>query len=160
MEIFYVSILFVSIAFAIVAIYLSFVLKRVANMVKTLGTSLGELERELEYMTPHLTKTLNESSKLVDDIREKINATDSVFDSAENVGKSVISLNEVYDEKSKQLSEQKLEQKMKPFVAGMTWSEVAIQLFSKWQKGTKEKNELMVQHTEVVPVNTGKEGSR
>lgn len=100
MEIFYVSILFVSIAFAIVAIYLSFVLKRVANMVKTLGTSLGELERELEYMTPHLTKTLNESSKLVDDIREKINATDSVFDSAENVGKSVISLNEVYDEKA------------------------------------------------------------
>ena len=69
-------------------------------------------------------------------------------------------MNEVYDEKSKQLSEQKLEQKMKPFVAGMTWSEVAIQLFSKWQKGTKEKNELMVQHTEVVPVNTGKEGSR
>ncbi|WP_339230485.1 DUF948 domain-containing protein [Oceanobacillus sp. FSL K6-2867] len=160
MEIFYVSILFVSIAFAIVAIYLSFVLKRVANMVKTLGTSLEELERELEYMTPHLNQTLNESSKLVDDIREKVNATDSVFDSAENVGKSVISLNEVYDETSKQLSEQKLEQKMKPFVAGMTWSEVAIQLFSKWQSGTKEKNELIVQQTDIVPVNTGKEGSR
>lgn len=161
MGIIYLGILLCSIAFAIVAIYLSIVLKRVANTVTSLGTSLGELEKELENITPQITETLQESNKLIDDISEKVRATDSVFDSADNVGISINTLNEAYKDKSKSLSDVELEQKMKPFVEGITWSEALVQLIGKWKAIKPEtKNELMVQQTEVVPVNAGGEKSR
>ncbi|WP_337018288.1 DUF948 domain-containing protein [Oceanobacillus massiliensis] len=159
MDILYLGILLCSIAFAIVAIYISMVLKRLTDTLKSLGSSMGELEREMEYITPQLTQTVRESDKLIDDISDKIKATDSLFDSAENIGASVNTLNEVYSEKSKNVSDVEMEQKMKPFVGGITWSEAAVQLFKKW-KSTKRtgKNELMVQQTEMVPAKTGREG--
>ncbi|WP_067730360.1 DUF948 domain-containing protein [Oceanobacillus damuensis] len=159
MEIIYVGILLCSIAFAIVVIYLSLVLNRVTKTVKSLGTSMGELEKELEYITPQLTQTVRESDKLVDDISEKIRATDSLFDSVEEMGTAVNSLNEVYSKKTKALTNVELEQKMKPFVGGITWSEAAVQLYTKW-KTTKRagKNEVMVQKSKGVPANTGSEG--
>ncbi|MFC4025598.1 DUF948 domain-containing protein [Oceanobacillus longus] len=159
MDIIYVGVLLCSIAFAIVVIYISLVLKRLADTMKSLGTSVGELEKELNYITPQLTQTVRETDKLVDDIGEKIRATDSLFDSVEEIGVTVNSLNEVYSQKSKGLSDVELEKKMKPFVGGITWSEAAVQIYSKW-KATKRtsKNELMVQQTNVVPVNTGREG--
>ncbi|WP_087975102.1 DUF948 domain-containing protein [Oceanobacillus rekensis] len=159
MDIIYLGILLCSIAFAIVVIYISLVLKRLADTMKSLGTSMGELEKELEYITPQLTETVRETDKLVDDIGEKVRATDDLFDSVEDIGVTVNSLNEVYSEKSKTLSDVELEKKMKPFVGGITWSEAAVQLYTKW-KATKrkDKNELMVQQTDIVPVKTGREG--
>jgi len=159
MDILYIGIFLISIAFAIVVVYLSTVLNSLSKTMRSLGTSLGEFEKELEYITPQLTTTLRESERLIDDISEKVRATDSVFDSVENVGVSINSLNEVYKEKSKQLSEKELEQKLKPFIDALTWSEAAAQLFSKWTTTKpKEKKEVMVQRSEVVPVNTGNEG--
>lgn len=159
MDIIYLGILLCSIAFAIVVIYISLVLKRLSNTMRSLGVSLGELEKELGYITPQLTQTIRESDKLVDDIREKIRATDDLFESVEDVGVTVNSLNEVYTEKSKALSDVELERKMKPFVEGITWSEAAVQLYAKWKTAKRKgKNELMVQQTEIVPVKTGREG--
>ncbi|WP_249872593.1 DUF948 domain-containing protein [Oceanobacillus saliphilus] len=160
MDIIYVGILLCSIAFAIVVIYICLVLNRMTKTMKSLGTTMGEMEKELEYITPQLTQSVREADKLVDDISEKMRATDSLFDSFEDVGTTINSLNEVYKKQNQAITDMELEQKMKPFVGGITWSEAAVQIYSKW-KATKrtDKNELMVQQTEVVPAaNTGREG--
>jgi len=131
MELIYLAILFVSIAFAITVVYLSVLLHRITNMMKTLGNSLDHVEGKMTDLTPSLRKSLQETGVLVDDVQEKLTATDSVFDSIENMGKSVHNLNEAYQMNSDQVSDEQFKQKVKPFLKGIKWSEAAFQLFKK-----------------------------
>ena len=77
MEIIYFSILLISIAFAFVVIYLCFVLKRVANTMKSLGSTMIAVEEQIKYH-PQLTETVQGTDKLIEDVEEKMTATDSV----------------------------------------------------------------------------------
>jgi len=61
MEAVSLGILLCSIAFAIVVIYLSFVLNRVANVTKTLGTTVKAAEEQIGKVLPQLHQTLQES---------------------------------------------------------------------------------------------------
>ncbi|RDW18623.1 DUF948 domain-containing protein [Oceanobacillus chungangensis] len=159
MEIIYLAILLCSIGFAIAAIYISLVLKRVADVTKSLGTTLKEVEQQLRYITPQLSSSIRETAKLVDDTGEKMKATDSIFDSIDNVGKSVQSLTEAYKTSTAKLNNEQFQESLKPIVEVLKWSEAVSQVFSKWKKRPTRRNEVMIREkTDIVPVNTGNEG--
>lgn len=148
-----VGILLCSIAFAIVVIYICFVLKRISNTLGTMGRNLNEVEREMQYITPQLKQSIRETDKLIDDVNDKLKATDSVFDSIENAGVSMQSLNQAYANSVKKLSDDQLQKQSKPFVEGIKWSEAAFYLYSKWKRDNPAKNN---NRTDVNQ--TGKEG--
>lgn len=150
MGIIYVGILFCAIAFAMVVIYICFVLKRVSNTMGTLGETLDEVDKKMQHVTPQLLKTIRETDKLIDDVDDKLKATDSVFDSIENAGVSLQSFNQVYAHSAKQLSDEQFQKKTKPFVESMKWSEAALYLYSKWKKDkpAKTNNRTDVNQTE------------
>ncbi|MFS0749496.1 DUF948 domain-containing protein [Oceanobacillus sp. 1P07AA] len=152
MAVIYVGILFIAIAFAIVACYAAFALSRFSDTMRSLGKSMTELEKEMHYITPQLTESLQEADKLVDDISEKVNATDSVFDHVEDVGTSVQTMNQLYLQQKETLSEAELEKKLQPFITGITWSEAFMQVFKMYRTG---KGSSMNDSTSV---NTGREG--
>ncbi|GAB3069776.1 DUF948 domain-containing protein [Virgibacillus ainsalahensis] len=161
MGVVYLGILLCAIAFAGVTIYISLVLKRVADTLHSLGNTLGEVEKELQHITPQLRETVYETDKIVDDMEEKLKATDSLFDTLENVGTSVNSVNQLYKNNSDQLTGEQLQKKLKPFIKGIKWSEGAFQVYSKWKdKRQSDKNELMVQdeNAQIVPVDDAKRG--
>lgn len=151
----YLGILLCSIAFAIAVIYISFVLKRLSNTIGSMGKTLGEVEKELQYITPQLKQTIREADKAVDDMAEKVKATDGLFDSIGDVGVSIDSLNQAYDNSIKKLSPEQFEKKTKPFVEGIKWSEAALFLYSKWKK----EKPAEAKNDNIITVNqTGKEG--
>ncbi|BAC12147.1 DUF948 domain-containing protein [Oceanobacillus iheyensis] len=152
MAVIYVGILFIAVAFAIVACYAAFALSRFSDTMRSLGRSMTELEKEMHYITPQLTESLQEADKLVDDISEKVKATDSVFDHVEDVGTSVQTMNQLYLQQKETLSEAELEKKLQPFITGITWSEAFMQVFKTYQTG---KGSSMNDSTSV---NTGREG--
>ncbi|MEC5425982.1 DUF948 domain-containing protein [Virgibacillus sp. C22-A2] len=160
MEIVYFSTLLIAIAFTIVVIYIALLLHRISGVINTLGSTLGEVEKELDNITPQLRQAVKETEIMVDDMEDKLKSTDSFFDTAENVGTSINTLNSTYS--NQKLSTEQFEKKIQPFVEGITWSEAAFQLYSKWkQKTPDKKNELMIRNkeTNIVPLNqTGKEG--
>jgi len=130
MEIISIGILLIAIAFAIAVVYLSLVLYRLSRTMRTLSKNMGEAERQMQYITPELTQTMKETEDLVDDLQEKITASESIVDSAEDMGKSLNAFNEIYQEYSKAMTDEAMMKKIKPFVSGMQWSEAAFQLFS------------------------------
>ncbi|MYL60357.1 DUF948 domain-containing protein [Virgibacillus halodenitrificans] len=155
----YVALLLISIAFAIIVAYTSFLLYRISKTMKTMAKTVNEVEKEVEALTPRLKETIYETDKIVDDIGIKLKSTDNLFDTVENVGSSMNAVNETIHNSSDKLSKTEMERKTKPFVEGIKWSEVAFTLYSKWKK--KSKNEVMVQNQShsLVPLNkTGKEG--
>lgn len=134
MELVYLSLLLIAIGFAFVVIYICFVLKRVSNTMKSLGSTLGEVEKQVNYITPQLTDTIRETDKMVADVEEKVKATDSLFDSAEEFGTSIQTANEVFHHRFGKLTDEEMDQKVKPFIEGIKWSEVGMKLYSSWQK--------------------------
>jgi len=155
MGIIYLAILLCSIGFAIATIYLAFILKRITAITKSLGKTLKEVEQQLHYITPQLNVSLKETAKLVDDTGEKLKATDSIFDSIDNVGTSVNTVSALFRKNADKLDEEQFQR----IAEGIKWSEVVFQVLSKWKKQPTRNNELMIRpNTEIVPVNTGKEG--
>lgn len=155
MGLIYLGILLCSIAFVIAVVFISLVLKRITNTIGSMGTTLCEVEKELQYITPKVKQTVMETGKLVNDTEDKLKSTDSLFDTIENVGTSIHSLNQAYDNSAKKLTDEQFQKKTKPFVEGMKWSEAAHFLYSKWRNdhhAAKKDNQM-----EVVK-QTGKEG--
>lgn len=161
MDVVYLGILLVSIAFAIVAVYICLVLRRVADTLYSLGHSLGEVEEKLQHITPQLEESVKETGRTVDDISDKMHATDSFFESLDHVGSSANAFNDYYQSKTEKLSDVKLQKKMTPFIEGMKWSEAAMRLYSKWKK-QQTKYELMVQNRgkDIVPLNRTGRGDK
>ncbi|UJL46591.1 DUF948 domain-containing protein [Virgibacillus sp. NKC19-16] len=156
MGVIYLGILFCSIAFAVVVVYICLVLKRVSTTMEALGTTLGEVEKKFESITPEIKSTVQATEEMVDDMEVKLKATDSLFDTMENVGSSVNSMNHVYKQNREKLTNKEFRRKLTPFIEGIKWSEAAFLLYSKWKKKQQtDKNELMIQdeNTEMIPYN-------
>lgn len=140
MGIIYVGILFCAIAFAMAVIYICFVLKRVSNTLRTMGRTMGEVDKEVQEITPQLLETIRETDRLIDDVDDKLKATDGIFDSLENTGTSLQSLNQAYASSANQLTDEEFQKKTKPFVESIKWSEAALYLYSKWKKDQPARN--------------------
>lgn len=134
MGVIYLGILLCSIAFAGIVAYICLVLKRISTTMQTLGTTLGEVEKELESITPEIKETVQHTGNLVDDVSDKVNATDSVFDTLENIGNSANAVNDVYHHNREKLSDEQFQRKVTPFIEGIRWTEAAFLLYSKWKK--------------------------
>ncbi|MUV38860.1 UPF0478 protein YtxG [Lentibacillus sp. JNUCC-1] len=156
----YVALFLISIAFAIVVGYISFVLYRITTMLKTVDKSVGELEQEVTGLIPPLRESIQETDKLVDDIDVKAQSMDHLVTTAENLGQSVNDLNATLSNTTAKLSDEELQKKTKVFTEGLQWSEVAFKLYSRWNKSSK--NELMKQKqpTDITPIKQTGEGNK
>lgn len=156
------AIMLLAIGFAIIVFYICYLLIRVSTSVRVLGETANKMEEKLKFITPELKNTIRETDRLVDDMDEKLKATDSVVDTIENVGTSVQTINQVYAAKKKRTSDEEIFKQAKPFIEGIKWSEVAIRLYSKWKTDKPPKETQLVvknKETNVIPLKqTGKEG--
>lgn len=159
MGLIYISILFIAIAFLVVTVYICFVLKRMTNTMKTLGNTLQGVEKQMEEIKPQIQTTIKESDALVDDVTEKVHATDSMFDSVQLLGESIQSANTVLQDNLGNLTDEEMDRKVKPYIEGIKWSEAGVQLFTQWKNGkSEEKNEIIVRNQNEMMKTTGKEG--
>ncbi|RLL39947.1 DUF948 domain-containing protein [Oceanobacillus piezotolerans] len=134
MEVIYFGILLCSIAFFIAVIYLSIVLRRVADVTRSLGYTLKDVEKQFNYITPALIQTIRETEKTVDEMGANLKATDSVFDSIHQVGESINNVNQTFKQYSDNMTEESFRKQIKPFVEGIRWGEAVLQVYSKWKK--------------------------
>jgi uncharacterized protein YoxC len=130
----YISILFIATAFLIATIYICVVLHRMMRMMKSLSQTLGTVEKQVENMKPHLLATLKETDLSINDLEEKLKATDSMFDSVQILGESVQSANTAVQNGIGNLTEEEMDKMVKPYIEGIKWSEASLELFKKWKK--------------------------
>jgi uncharacterized protein YoxC len=133
-EIIYFGILLCSIAFFIAAIYISITLKRLANVTSSLGETLIDVEKQFEYITPQLTKTIQEVHTTIDEISEDMKATDSVFETVENVGNSINSINDTYKSYKDKMTDEEIKKQLRPTIEAIKWGEAALQVIKKWKR--------------------------
>jgi uncharacterized protein YoxC len=132
--VFYLSILLISIAFAVVVVYIAVVLYRISKMLKSVETTIGKTEEEVEAMMPHIKETINQADAMLEDASSKLKATDDVFEAIGDVGTSVNNVNQWLEANHKNMTNDEMNEKTKPFMEGLKWSEAAVLLYSKWKQ--------------------------
>lgn len=149
MEFVYVGVLICALAFALVVIYASLVLNRVAGTMKSLGIMLSEMEQRLQHLTPELEKTVTETKKIVDDFEDKMSTTDGFFDALQNVGFSLNSTNRLLSKQAGKLPEYTSNQSMEKVAEGLKWGEAGLQLYKKWKN--RNNHEIVVRDENLPP---------
>lgn len=140
-------ILFIAIAFAIVVIYIAVVLHRISKTVKSVGATLEKTEKEVEAMLPEIRETIHHTDTALDDVGEKLKATDDIFETIDNVGTSVNTINQWVETNHKNMTDDEMAENTKPFMEGLKWSEAAVQLYSKWKELESDAEEQVINQT-------------
>lgn len=131
----YLMLFFCAVAFSIVVVYISIVLKRVSDMMESMSMTLAEIEKKTHDITPEIKQSLRETGKLVDDLEHKSRATDDVVQTIENTGTSVQLVNEMAKQVLK-TSTDTLKNKAYFIKEGLPWGIGVFQLYSKWKEAT------------------------
>ncbi|WP_158589676.1 MULTISPECIES: DUF948 domain-containing protein [Clostridia] len=152
-DVLYLTLLIIAVAFALTVVFIVIVLHRFTKLLRTAGSTLGQVETDMQQTIPELQNTLYQTQITVDDIGEKLQATDSLFDTAENLGHSVNHINQAIQKTKPTLTSDELEEETKPYVEGVRWSVAASYLYKKW----KEANTSAKRRSDAID-QTGKEG--
>jgi len=145
--IFYLSLLLIALAFAVVVVYIAVVLHRISKTMKAVGFTLDKTEKEVEAMLPHIKETIHQTDAMLDDVSEKLEATDGVFETIDNVGTSVNTINQWVETNHKEMTDDEMNEKTKPFMESLKWSEAAVLLYSKWKELESDAEEHAINQT-------------
>ncbi|API92457.1 general stress protein [Virgibacillus pantothenticus] len=132
-DVLYLTLLIIAVAFALTVVFIVIVLHRFTKLLRTAGSTLGQVETDMQQTIPELQNTLHQTQVTVDDIGEKLQATDSLFDTAENLGHSVNHINQAIQKTKPTLTSNELEEETKLYVEGIRWSAAASYLYKQWK---------------------------
>ena len=65
-----------------------------------------------------------------------------MFDAVE-IGTSISSSNDAFQNRFGKLSDEEMDRQVKPFIEGIKWSEVAVKLYSSYQQNNKDKQKIV-----------------
>ncbi|WP_010529088.1 DUF948 domain-containing protein [Lentibacillus jeotgali] len=131
MDLVYIGLLIIALAFALVVTYASLALKRAADTMESLSETLNEVEQKLHDITPELRKTVEETGKTVDDLRGKINAVDDLFAGLENMGISINEGSRFVNKQAKNASSYTTSKNRNRVTESIKWADVVYKLYKK-----------------------------
>jgi uncharacterized protein YoxC len=134
----YLSIALISIAFAVLVVFIARTLKSVTKTLDNVAVTLEGLERQMEGITLETTQLLHKTNKLADDIQVKSEKLNTVVSAVQNVGNSLEGFNHSVSKVSSQLSSS-LENNQERISQVISWSNVAMEIWEKW----KQKKEIL-----------------
>lgn len=137
----YLSVALIAIAFLVLVIYVSKMLKSLRETLKSVSKTLEGLETQLEGVTTETTALLQKTNALADDLKYKSESLNSVVDAVKDVGTTVSKFNGTLQDISHSFDKQVEESKEKVSQV-IQWSNVILELKDKWKEKRQEKNRI------------------
>ncbi|RYG72816.1 DUF948 domain-containing protein [Lentibacillus lipolyticus] len=139
MGLIYIGVLLCAVAFAVVAIFASLALKRAADTMETFSKTLGDVEQKMNYITPELRKTLEETGRATDDLHDKLGVANGLFDSVQHMGGAIHTCNRLLHTKTNRLSALGSPNFVDKLTETLKWGEVANQVYHRWKRDGKNE---------------------
>lgn len=135
----YLSVALIAIAFLVLVIYVSKMLKSLRETLKSVSKTLEGLETQLEGVTTETTALLQKTNALADDMKYKSESLNSVVDAVKDVGTTVSKFNGTLQSITHSFDKQVEESKEKVSQV-IQWSNVILELKDKWKAKKQEKD--------------------
>ncbi|MHA6260833.1 DUF948 domain-containing protein [Sporosarcina sp. CAU 1771] len=132
-----IAVFLVAVAFAITSIYMITILIRITSLFSTLGNTISATEGKLDQMVIEVENLVVETEQTASDVKEKLQATDGLFASIQNVGQATSIASGKLLSVTKTYSKSESAGGLKPFVRAIQFSEFTSTLFDSWMKGKK-----------------------
>lgn len=134
MTLVHIGVFLLAVSFAIFAIYLCMVLTRISGLLTTVGSATNRLAEKADVSIQELELTIVEARTSATDVQMKLNALDSIAETAKNLGDTVYTATESVHGMVKTYAEQPDMPGTKSFVGLIQLTEFASSLFSTWKK--------------------------
>ncbi|MGG1398643.1 DUF948 domain-containing protein [Bacillus salipaludis] len=138
----YLSVALIAIAFLVLVIYVSKMLKSLRETLKSVSKTLEGLETQLEGVTTETTALLQKTNALADDMKYKSESLNSVVDAVKDVGTTVSKFNGTLQNITHSFDKQVEESKEKVSQV-IQWSNVILELKDKWKAKKQEKDRII-----------------
>jgi uncharacterized protein YoxC len=135
----YLSVALIAVAFLILVIYVSKMLKSLQSTLTDVSKTLNGLENQLEGVTSETTVLLRKTNALADDFQQKTESLNSVVEAVKEVGTTVHKFNGSLQNITNSFDRQ-VEQSKEKVSQIVQWSNVLLELKDKWQ-AKRESND-------------------
>lgn len=137
MSLVYVGVFIMSLAFALVSIFLAKLLLKASRTISIAGTTLDRVEKKLDSSIIEIESILTETANTATDVQSKLNATNGLFLAVDDIGQSTESVSSVLEEQTEKYNETGLLSGTKPFIYAIQIGEFGFGLLNSWKKGSK-----------------------
>lgn len=152
-NILYLSVALIAIAFVVLVIYISKVLKSLQVTLENVSKTLTGLEKQLEGVTTETTALLKKTNTLAEDVQRKTESLNVVVEAVKDVGVTVSRFNHIFQNITDTIDKQ-VDQNKEKISQIMQWSNVFFELKEKWKskknKPITKTNELTVRENQQV----------
>lgn len=131
----HIGVFLMAIAFAIFAIYLSKLLKNMAQNIELIGKTTGRMESKFDHTLYELEQMLIESNGTAKDVELKLDALNSVFQTTEELGQAAQKVSGAIVKMTSDYNEDSRLAGTRPFIRIIQASEFAISLYQSWKRG-------------------------
>jgi len=137
MTLVYVGVFIMSLAFALVAIFIAKFLLRTSSIIGTLGQTVTAVEMKLDKTIVELEGLIVETENTATDVETKLLATDGLFLAVKNIGDTSAIVNDDLHSRTKRYANDPSLPGTKPFVRAIQIGEFGFGLLRSWKRGQK-----------------------
>ncbi len=153
----YLSAALIAVAFFILVIFLSKMLKSLRLTMEGISKTLVGLEKQIEGVTTETTALLQKTNILADDLQRKSESLNSVVDAVKDVGTTVSHFNQTLQNITNVVDKQ-VEDNKEKISQVIQWSNVFLELKDKWK--TKKQKKALHKKNEIIISDRHKDRSR
>jgi uncharacterized protein YoxC len=153
----YLSAALIAVAFFILVIFLSKMLKSLRLTMEGISKTLVGLEKQIEGVTTETTALLQKTNTLADDLQRKSESLNSVVDAVKGVGTTVSHFNQALQNITNVVDKQ-VEDNKEKISQVIQWSNVFLELKDKWK--TKKQKKALHKNNEIIISDRHKDRSR
>ncbi len=133
----YVGVFIVSVAFALVAIYIAKILSRISTMMGTLRETMQEVVTSVDHTIVELENTMKAADVTATDVETKLAAVNGLFLTVRDLGETTALVGETVHSRTKQFADEKSMAGTMPFIRVIQLSEFGHGLFHSWKRGQR-----------------------
>ena len=122
-----------ALSFAFLAICLAVMLRQSARTLNEAGNAAAEIESLTDDLVHGVERTLLEADRAMDDLKEKMDAADTLVASAGHMSDAALAASDALNMQARKLAAPENLEKVDTYVKAIEWSEVASRLYRKWK---------------------------
>src|SRR5690625_1961243 len=126
----YIAAIIAAAAFVVLVVYAIVTRKEAKKTMSNVHETLNSLDKQMQGVTTEATQLLNKTKRLAEDLNQKSEKVDGLFDGAKNIGKSVKGFNQSLKQLSNSISKTASEDPEKVSQA-VKWGSAIIDLWKK-----------------------------
>lgn len=131
----YVAVFIISLAFALISVFVAKLLLRISRIISTLGQTMNDVEIQVDKTIHELETIIGATETTATDVEAKLLAINGLFSVVKDLGDTTAIVSDDFHTRTKRYTKDGLLSGTKPFIRAIQLGEFGFGLVRSWRKG-------------------------